>query len=135
MNWPSWVSFPTPRWPSSPARTFGTVWQKRRALRIYKNLHALDTGPAVSHHCNWMKHLRLALILAAFYSSSPIGTLAQDPIRNALSMGLGDVAATKKKAEAGDAQSQRSLGDRLASNLRSADALQWYQRSANQSNV
>ena len=61
--------------------------------------------------------------------------MAQDPIRNALTMGFGDVAATKKKAEAGDAQAQRSLADSLASNFRGADALQWYQKSANQGNV
>jgi hypothetical protein len=45
------------------------------------------------------------------------------------------VAAIKKKAEAGDAQAQRSLADCLAGNFRCADALQWYRKAANQGNI
>jgi len=57
---------------------------------------------------------------------------AQDPLSGALKMGLTDVAATKQKAEAGDPQAQLSLGDTLASNFKSADALVWYRKSAEQ---
>lgn len=96
--------------------------------------------PGRQHYCDTLyAHYELSQIVTdgPFQTSSPIGMLAmaQDPIRNALTMGFGDVAATKKKAEAGDAQAQRSLADSLASNFRGADALQWYQKSANQGNV
>jgi TPR repeat protein len=60
---------------------------------------------------------------------------AQDPLSGALKMGFSDVAATKQKAEAGDPQAQLSLGDTLAFNFKSADALGWYRKSAAQGSV
>src|SRR5208283_1315313 len=60
---------------------------------------------------------------------------AQDPLSGALKMGFSDVAATKQKAEAGDPQAQLSLGDTLAFNFKSADALVWYRKSAAQGSV
>jgi hypothetical protein len=60
---------------------------------------------------------------------------AQDALRGVLTMGLGDVAATKQKAEAGDSNAQVAFGDALASKFRSAEALQWYRKAANQGNV
>ena len=44
--------------------------------------------------------------------------MAQDPLRNVLTMGFGDVAAIKKKAEAGDAQAQALIGIFEPSSLR-----------------
>ena len=49
-----------------------------------------------------MKYSRIALILTVFHSSTLIVALAQDPLRNLLTMGYSDVAAIKKKAEAGE---------------------------------
>ena len=69
------------------------------------------------------------IILAAVFANL---AWAQDPLRGALKMGFSDVAATKQKAEAGDAQAQLSLGDTLAYNFKSADALDWYRKSAEQ---
>lgn len=60
---------------------------------------------------------------------------AQDPLSGAFKMGFSDVAATKQKAEAGDPQAQLSLGDMLAFNFKSADALGWYRKSAAQGSV
>jgi hypothetical protein len=60
---------------------------------------------------------------------------AQDPLRGVLTMGFGDVAAIKQKAEAGDANAQVALADTLAQKFRSAEALQWYRKAAHQGNV
>ena len=60
---------------------------------------------------------------------------AQDPLNDALKMGFTDVAATKQKAEAGDPQAQLSLGNTLSSNFKSADALGWYRKAAQQGSV
>jgi len=40
-------------------------------------------------------------------------------------MGLGDVAAIKQRAEAGDAKAQVALANALVSQFRSAEALSW----------
>lgn len=73
-----------------------------------------------------------AIILAAFFANF---ASAQDPLSEVVKMGFSDVAATKQKAEAGDPSAQLSLGDTLAHNLKSADALSWYRRSAAQGSV
>ena len=52
-----------------------------------------------------------------------------------MTMGIGDVAAIKQKAEAGDAPSQVAFGDALASRLQASEALNWYCKAANQKNV
>jgi hypothetical protein len=57
---------------------------------------------------------------------------AQDPMSGALKMGFSDVAATKEKAEAGDPQAQLSFADTLSFNFKSAEALGWYQKAAQQ---
>jgi hypothetical protein len=60
---------------------------------------------------------------------------AQDALRGVLTVGLGDVAAIKQKAEAGDSNAQLTFADTLAHNFRTAEALQWYRKSAQQGNV
>lgn len=60
---------------------------------------------------------------------------AQDSLSGALKMGFSDMAATKQKAEAGDPQAQLSLGDTLTFNFKSADALDWYRKSAGQGSI
>jgi TPR repeat protein len=82
-----------------------------------------------------MKPSRPGLILALFCFASVVPTPAQDPLRDTLRMGFGDIAAIRKKAEAGDVESQRAFGDSLASNFRSADAMLWFRKAANQGNV
>ena len=66
-----------------------------------------------------------------------IATLAaaQNPLGGTLTMGLGDVAAIKRKAEAGDAAAQVSLGETLASSFHASEALGWYRKAAAQGNV
>lgn len=59
---------------------------------------------------------------------------AQDQLRGLLTIGLGDVAAIKQKADARDSNAQVALGDMLASKYRYAEALQWYRKAANQGN-
>ena len=65
----------------------------------------------------------------------PCLATAQDPLRGTLTMGLGDIAAIKQKAEAGDAVSQITLGESLASHFRATEALEWYRKAALQGNV
>ena len=50
-------------------------------------------------------------------------------------MGMGDVAALKEKAEAGDAAAQVSFGYLLATRSRQAEALSWYRKAAAQGNI
>jgi TPR repeat protein len=57
---------------------------------------------------------------------------AQDPMGGALKMGFSDVAVTKQKAESGDPQAQLSLADTLSYNFKSAEALEWYRKAAQQ---
>ncbi|MEI8042557.1 MAG: tetratricopeptide repeat protein [Verrucomicrobiota bacterium] len=66
---------------------------------------------------------------------APCLTHAQDPLRGTLTMGMGDVTAIKKKAEAGDAGAQVALGDALASRFHAIEALDWYRKAAAQGNV
>ena len=57
---------------------------------------------------------------------------AQNPLKEAVKMGFSDVAATKQRAEAGDAQAQLSLADTLSSNFKKAESLLWYRKAAEQ---
>ena len=74
----------------------------------------------------------LAALSCIFIASAG---LAQGPLRGTLTMGFGDVAAIKQKAEAGDAGAQVALGDSLASRFHSTEALDWYRKAAVQENV
>jgi len=66
-----------------------------------------------------------------------IGTAlhAQNPLGGTLTMGLGDVAALKRKAEAGDGAAQVALGEALAYKWHASEALDWYRKAAAQGNV
>lgn len=75
----------------------------------------------------------ISLLLTAILLATT--TLAQDSLSGTLTMGLGDVAALKRNAEAGDAAAQVALGDTLASHWRASEALQWYRKAAAQGNV
>jgi hypothetical protein len=73
----------------------------------------------------------IALTVAAF---AKVACYAQDPLKGTLTMGLGDVAAIKQKAEAGDPVAQVNLGDVLVSKFRPAEALGCYLKAAAQGN-
>ncbi len=73
------------------------------------------------------------LVAADFLLVHPAS--AQDPLRSVLTMGFGDVAAIKQKAEAGDAQAQVALADLLAQHFRSSEALHWYRKAVDQGNT
>jgi hypothetical protein len=75
----------------------------------------------------------LAALLVSLLFAIPV--LAQDPLKGALSMGMGDVADIKKRAEAGDAAAQVALGDALVHNMKPAEGFQWYRKAAVQGNV
>jgi TPR repeat protein len=77
-----------------------------------------------------MRKATIPLALAAIF----IATAARAQ-SGTLTMGFGDVAAPKRKAEAGDAAAQVALGDTLASHSRASEALQWYRKAAVQSNA
>jgi len=62
-------------------------------------------------------------------------TPAQNPLAGTFTMGFGDVAALKRRAEAGDAAAQVALGEALASNFHSSEALSWYRKAAAQGNI
>jgi len=49
--------------------------------------------------------------------------LAQDPFRESLTMGMGDVAVIKQKAEVGDAAAQVAFGGTLTSRFHASEAL------------
>jgi hypothetical protein len=74
-----------------------------------------------------------SLGLGLLLTSNPV--YAQDPLRGTITMGFGDVAAIKKKAEAGDAASQVALGQALASHFHATEALDWFRKAAAQGNV
>jgi len=82
-----------------------------------------------------MKRSGRGLALALFCFLFLLAARAQDPLRNVVTMGFGDVATLRKKAEGGDLEAQRSLANSLASNLRAADALLWYRKAANQGDL
>jgi TPR repeat protein len=70
--------------------------------------------------------------IISFLLATGIAAFAQNPLNEVVKMGYSDVAATKQKAEAGDPQAQLSLADTLAFNFKSADALTWYRKAADQ---
>jgi len=74
------------------------------------------------------KFILLALLLA-------IPVLAQTPVTDILVLGLGDVAALKQNAEAGNAEAQVKLGNALSFNFRQKEALDWYRKAAAQGNI
>jgi hypothetical protein len=78
---------------------------------------------------NWKSCLAASALLLPYLSH------AQDPLRGTLTMGLGDVAAIKQKAEAGDAAAQVALADSLTSRFHATEALDWYRKAAAQGNV
>src|SRR5712671_5367235 len=75
------------------------------------------------------------LTLGLFWFLLATAGYCQDPLQGALTMGLGDVAAIKQRAEAGDAKAQVALANALVSQFRSAEALSWYSKAAAQGNV
>lgn len=60
---------------------------------------------------------------------------AQDPLKTTLTMGFGDMAAIKQRAELGDPAAQVALGDSLGSHFRPSEALEWYRKAAARGNV
>ena len=82
-----------------------------------------------------MRNINLTTLLALAVILIATVAPAQDPLRGTLTMGMGDVAVIKQKAEAGDAAAQVSLGDALASRFHPSEALDWYRKAAAQSNV
>jgi hypothetical protein len=78
---------------------------------------------------NW----RSLLAVSAILLTHPVP--AQDTLRGTFTMGFGDVAAIKQKAEAGDAAAQVALGSALASRFHASEALDWYRKAAVQGNV
>jgi hypothetical protein len=77
--------------------------------------------------------LTAPLVLAAILIATVV--TAQDILRDTLTMGMGDVAVIKQKAEAGDAAAQVALGGALASKFHASEALDWYRKAAAQGNV
>jgi hypothetical protein len=77
--------------------------------------------------------LKWAMGLGAVIFSISVG--AQNPVGNVVTMGFGDIAAIKQRAETGDATAQVALGDALGSQFRATEALEWYRRAAAQGNV
>ena len=65
-------------------------------------------------------------VLVLFARTAP----AQDMFQHIITSSYEDVAEIKRKAEAGDARAQYKLANSLASQFRSADALQWYSKAA-----
>jgi Sel1 repeat len=76
---------------------------------------------------------KLSMSLASLLIST--GVFAQSTLPGMVTMGSGDVAAIKQKAEAGDVTAQVELGDALASRLQATEALTWYRKAANQKNI
>src|SRR4051812_11518006 len=86
---------------------------------------------------NGAREYRLLMRSSAVMATIFIGfaVLAQDALRGTLTMGLGDVAQIKQKAEAGDAAAQVTLADSLASSFHATEALDWYRNAAAQGSV
>ena len=82
-----------------------------------------------------MRTFKLSTLLSLAVILVVTVALAQSPLDGTLTMGLGDIASIKRKAEAGDAAAQVSLGDALASSFHASEALDWYRKAAAQGNV
>jgi TPR repeat protein len=78
----------------------------------------------------------VVIILGSLFAltSSSRSVHAQAQLRGMLTTGMGDIAAIKQKAEAGDAKAQVSLADSLIANFHAVDALTWYRKAAEQGN-
>jgi hypothetical protein len=57
---------------------------------------------------------------------------AQDRAAGTLTVGMGDIAAIRQKAEAGDAAAQVSLGNSLVSQFHAVDGMPWFRKAAEQ---
>jgi hypothetical protein len=75
------------------------------------------------------KFLTIAFVLLAAFLS-PLAAPAQNSINGMLIMGSNDIAAIKRRAEAGDASAQMALADALTSSFRYREALDWYRKAA-----
>ncbi|HEY3854354.1 MAG TPA: hypothetical protein VGO67_08190 [Verrucomicrobiae bacterium] len=71
----------------------------------------------------------ILFLLTLFGVSCAFG---QNSIKGIVTSTLGDIAETKKRAEAGDAASQVAYAYVLLSRVRNADALSWFLKAANQ---
>jgi len=60
---------------------------------------------------------------------------AQNNLQGTLTMGMGDVAEIKQRAEAGDPVAQVALGNSLASAFHATEALHWFQTAAGRGSV
>lgn len=74
----------------------------------------------------------LVVFLVLFFA---IRMLAQGPLTRMLTNMMGDTAALKQNAEAGDAGAQVSFGDILSFHRRQTEALSWYRKAAAQGNT
>jgi hypothetical protein len=74
------------------------------------------------------------VVLSFVVLSAPV-VPAQDMFQHILTSGFEDMAEIKRKAEAGDARAQYKLANTLATQLHSADALQWYDKAARQGDL
>lgn len=74
-------------------------------------------------------------VAGLLFAHAAVAVWAQNPVGNALTIGMDDLAAIKRRAEAGDASAQALLGDSLASQFRASEALEWYRKAAGQGNV
>jgi len=79
--------------------------------------------------------MKIQTVISLAWMTTTVAVFAQNPLNEVLKAGYGDVAATKQKAEAGDPQAQLSLADTLAFNSKSADALTWYRKAADQGSI
>lgn len=82
-----------------------------------------------------MKCIDPKLLLAFLTVTITASAFAQDPLRNVITMGSGDMAAIKQKAAGGDAAAQVELGNSLASSFHATEALEWYRKAAVQGNI
>lgn len=82
-----------------------------------------------------MKLFNLKTFLSASAIFAATFAYCQDLGQGVATMGFGDVAAIKQKAEAGDAMAQVALADSLASRFQATEALLWYRKAAVQGNV
>src|SRR5713101_7057186 len=93
--------------------------------------------PAVytCHFSRQMRNVKLPRTLSLAVILITTAVAAQDALRGTLTVGFGDIAEIKQKAEAGDAAAQVALGEALASRFHASEALGWYRKAAAQGNV
>ena len=87
---------------------------------------------AAPRNSRFLASSRVIFLVVLFFA---IRGLAQGPLTGILTKSMGDVAAVKQKAEAGDAGAQVSFGNILSYHLRQAEALSWYRKAAAQGNI